>query len=346
MAQRHNSGIDLLRIVSMFMVVVLHVLGQGGILAALTPGTPGWALGWTLESACYCAVDCFGMVSGYVAHSRQFSGQRCVTLWAQAAFYSAGIALLFKFLLPGSTSFRSILAACFPVSGQQYWYFTAYFALLFFSPFLTILLESLSRGQVRQLLAALFLIFCLLPLAAGRDLFYLKAGYSTLWLCILFLIGGCLRILEEGREGRPGRYFGGYLLCVLLTALTKVAPGPLPRGELFLSYTSPTVLGAALCLVLGFRALTIRSPWLQRQIARLAPLSFGVYLIHTHPSVWKYLLAGRFQVYAAQPPLLLPVLVVLTAAGIFLVGAGIDFFRERLFRAVLPPLFRAASRCA
>lgn len=37
MAQQRNSGIDLLRMVSMFMVVVLHVLGQGGILAALLP---------------------------------------------------------------------------------------------------------------------------------------------------------------------------------------------------------------------------------------------------------------------------------------------------------------------
>ena len=37
MAQQRNHGIDLLRMVSMFMVVVLHVLGQGGILAALLP---------------------------------------------------------------------------------------------------------------------------------------------------------------------------------------------------------------------------------------------------------------------------------------------------------------------
>ena len=339
MAQQRNSGIDLLRMVSMFMVVVLHVLGQGGILAALPPHTPRWALGWALESACYCAVDCFGMVSGYVAHSRRFSARRCVTLWAQA-----GIALLFKLFLPGSTSFRSVLAACFPVSGQQYWYFTAYFALLFFAPFLTILLESLDRGQVKQLLAAMVGVFCLLPLAAGRDLFYLRAGYTTLWLCVLFLVGGCVRILEEGRRRAPGWYFGGYLLCVLLTAVTKGLTGRLPRAELFLSYTSPTVLGAALCLVLGFRALTIRSPRLLKGIARLAPLSFGVYLIHTHPSVWNLLLAGRFRAYAALQAPAMAALVLLTAAAVFLACSGIDFLRQRLFEAVLPPLFRAFAR--
>ncbi len=341
--QQRNSGIDLLRMVSMLMVVVLHVLGQGGVLADLPQGTFRWALGWGLESACYCAVNCFGMVSGYVAHSRKLSLRRCVELWAQVAFSSAGITLLFKLLLPGSTSFRSVLAACFPVMRQQYWYFTAYFALQFFAPYLTILLESLSQTQIKQLLSAVLGVFCLLPLIAGRDLFFLKAGYSTLWLCLLFLIGGCLRFLGEERPSRPGRYFAGYLLCVLLTVLARLLPG-FPRGGLFLSYTSPTVLGAALCLVLAFRSLSIRSPGALGWIARLSPLSFGVYLIHTHPSVWNLLLAGLFRGYALLPaPALLPV-VLLTAAGIFLVCAGADALRARLFRAVLPPLFRAFSR--
>ena len=346
MTRPHNAGVDLLRVLSMFMVVVLHVLGQGGVLAALTPGTPGWALGWTLESACYCAVDCFGLVSGYVAHSRYFSGRRCVLLWAQVAFYSAGIALLFKLFYPESTSFRSILAACFPVMSQKYWYFTAYFTLIFFAPFLTILLENLSRAQVKQLLAAIVFLFCLLPLAAGRDLFYLRAGYSTLWLCILFLLGGCLRILGEGKFRAPGWFFGGYGFCVLLTVLTKALSGQLPRMDLFLSYTSPTVLGAALCLLFGFRSLAIRTPWLLRWIAWLAPLSFGVYLLHTHPSVWKFLLAGRFSGYAALPVPACLGMVLLTAGGIFLVGIGVDALRERLFQGVFPLLFRAVSRCS
>ena len=37
METTRNLGVDLLRSLSMFMVVVLHVLGQGGILAALLP---------------------------------------------------------------------------------------------------------------------------------------------------------------------------------------------------------------------------------------------------------------------------------------------------------------------
>ena len=32
MSTKRNYGIDILKILSMFMVVVLHVLGQGGVL--------------------------------------------------------------------------------------------------------------------------------------------------------------------------------------------------------------------------------------------------------------------------------------------------------------------------
>ena len=35
---KRNYGIDLLRLVAMFLVVVLHVLGQGGVLANVRGG--------------------------------------------------------------------------------------------------------------------------------------------------------------------------------------------------------------------------------------------------------------------------------------------------------------------
>lgn len=39
MKNERNYGIDLLRLVLMYMVCILHTLGQGGILEACEPGT-------------------------------------------------------------------------------------------------------------------------------------------------------------------------------------------------------------------------------------------------------------------------------------------------------------------
>ena len=49
-----NMGIELLRIVSMLMVVLLHMLMP--ILSRTRTGGGVFELTWLLECACYCAV--------------------------------------------------------------------------------------------------------------------------------------------------------------------------------------------------------------------------------------------------------------------------------------------------
>lgn len=64
--QERNYGIDFLRIISMFMIVILHILGNGGILASVQIGSSNYHLAWILEIASYCAVNCYALISGYV----------------------------------------------------------------------------------------------------------------------------------------------------------------------------------------------------------------------------------------------------------------------------------------
>ena len=46
-----NSGIDLLRSIAMFMVVVLHVLNYGVEYESLPPFSINWGIAWFLEGA-------------------------------------------------------------------------------------------------------------------------------------------------------------------------------------------------------------------------------------------------------------------------------------------------------
>ena len=361
METTRNLGVDLLRSLSMFMVVVLHVLGQGGILAALdaAPVRGGsFVLCWLLELACYCAVDCFGLISGYVSQSQVFEREKNFATWAQVAFWSAGITLLFRLFVPGTTRFRDVGKACFPAITRQYWYFTAYFGLMFFIPFLNILLHHLDRAQTKSLMTALLVLFSLLPTVLDRDLFFTKAGYTLLWLTVLYLLGACVRKLDLlGRL--PGwACLAGYLLCVLtalgLKLLFRPGPGPLPpmgrflRPDLLVSYTSPAVLFSALFLLALFRKLRVPAGLPARTVGFLAPLAFGVYLIHTHPLVWAFFLRDRFASYAQLPPLLCAGAALLTAGGIFLACTALEFCRHRVFRLLLPPvsarLFRRGGR--
>lgn len=67
MKNERNYGLDLLRIVLMYMVCILHTLACGGVLAACTEGTMPYKVFWLLEFLSYCAVDAFALLSGYTA---------------------------------------------------------------------------------------------------------------------------------------------------------------------------------------------------------------------------------------------------------------------------------------
>lgn len=217
-----NWGVDLLRILSMFMVVVLHVLGQGGILVAQVPFDYGWVLCWTLESACFCAVNCFGIISGYVSRAVTLSIRACFFRWAQVAFYSVLLTILIGVIFPNTLSVRQLLGSFFPVATQKYWYFTAYFALMFFTPFLNQLLNMLNPQKTDHLIITIFMLLCLFPLLAGRDLYYLRGGYTFLWLCALYLLGGCFRQRHYHNLLSQSFLMLGYILCVLITVGSKV----------------------------------------------------------------------------------------------------------------------------
>ena len=69
--EQRNRGVDLLRMVAMWMVVILHILNKGGALGASAPLSAGRETALLLDMAAYCAVDCYG-ISGYVGAGHRF----------------------------------------------------------------------------------------------------------------------------------------------------------------------------------------------------------------------------------------------------------------------------------
>ena len=99
--EQRNRGIDLLRMTAMWMVVILHILNKGGVLAAAAPLSAGQGTARLLETAAYCAVNCYGLISGYVGVQRRFRYSGALALWLRVAFYTLGITAVFACLMPG-----------------------------------------------------------------------------------------------------------------------------------------------------------------------------------------------------------------------------------------------------
>ncbi len=323
----------------MFMVTTLHILGQGGILAHAGVLTLNYEIAWFLEIAAACAVNCYALVSGYVSVNSKFQYSRIVSLWLQVTFYTVIITGIFAIVVPGSVGVKESIKAFFPVPFGHYWYFTAYFGMFFFIPFLNHLLNSLRQRDLQILLFSIIVVFSILPTLRQADVFNTAAGCSTLWLAALYLIGGYIKKYSVGERVRARWFIILYFVCIALTWLSKSTVelmtaryfGVAKHGSLLVPYTSPTILFAGIALLLFFSNLTLKNRILNKFIGLLAPLSFSVYLIQTEPLVWRYIMKDRFVDYSQYSAIKMTLFISLTAFGIYIFCSLLDLVRAKAF---------------
>lgn len=286
-----------------------------------------------LMAAAFCAVDCFALISGYVGATSGGSSiwPSLFILWLRAVFYGLSATALFSLLYPGTVAVEERIAAALPVGNNQYWYFTAYFALTLFQPALNHLLNTMDNRALGQLVAGIFAGFSLFPTLIGRDLFRTAAGYHVLWFLCLYLIGGWMKRAGLAQQVRTWWCLLAYVLLTLLTWVWKLwleAAGQTPG--LVMSYLSPLVLVSSGALVLAF--VWMRLPkWAGRVVGFLAPSAFSVYLLHDHRLVRKYLITERMTVLGEERTWRLLVLIPITALSIYILCTAVDLVRRLMF---------------
>lgn len=351
MKQEREYGIDALRIAAMWMVVILHVLLQGGVLENLEKGSFRYMTAWFLEAAAYGAINCYGLISGYVGVKTRHRISSAAVLWIQVAFYSVGLTVIMHVLMPDIVPAASWINGLFPVSLSYYWYFSAYVFLSFLIPLLNRALLNAPEKELTVSLSAVLLLLSINAFAFQRDVFLAGRGYSALWLMILYLVGGMIRLYGDSLKAY--QWIRRHAVIVFLLAASAawgmkmlvgdqgipfIGDKAIPADALF-SYVSPSMILSSIAL------FSIFADWKPgeracRWIGRISPGAFGVYLIHTHPLVYRHCLGFAFTQLVHVKAYLLPFAVLGVAAAIFAACAAIDLLRGRLFR-----LLKVRERC-
>ena len=117
--QERIVGIDILRILSMFMVVVLHVLGHGGILANAEALSFKWFIVSGIEALCIIGVNCFALITGYVNGEKTFKLKNIINLGLQVFFYSIVISMIFYICGFAQFSLKGFIGFLFPVISNR-----------------------------------------------------------------------------------------------------------------------------------------------------------------------------------------------------------------------------------
>ncbi len=336
-----NMGLECLRILSMFLIILLHSIDHSSLLENLIPGTVLYAWEKLFYSLCQVCVNCFVMISGYFLVNSKFRISKLVNIWIQVVFYSLGIKSILMVLGVIPFSAISLVSCLFPVLTGRYWFVTIYFGLYLLFPFLNILVKAMNRRQHSVLNILLIILMSLMisfhPALAGMNS---GGGWGLAWFVTLYLIAAWLRRYGIPGGGKfAGWYAMGYLACSIIPWIATLATDFLgiPAFQSIVRnwyrYDCIFACLGSICLFCAFGAWNIRrglkscTHW----IVSISGATFGVYLLHAHANVciapyWK-----AMGILSLSSHLWFPFYQLVLVAAIFAVCAVIELVRQKLF---------------
>lgn len=324
-SKERNYGIDLLRLVFMFMICMLHTLGQGGILESCETGSLAYRVFWFLKILSYCAVDGFAIISGYMATDKPRRYEKLADMWFQVFFYSFILTLLFTVAgVQESWTVRDIIKCAFPVTFGKFWYVSAYFVLFFAIPVLNRFIFTIDETTSKKALVILVVLFSIIGMVA--DPFGVQKGYSAIWLMVLYGIGALAKRIKLFETRKSFTLILWWVLCVAFTWGTRVYCG---TGRL-VNYVSLPVLLSGMILVVLFSRLRMKGT----VIGKLAPLAFGIYLFQLSPVIWNQIIKDAF-VFVVSKNVMVGTLDAFAGASlIFVSGLAVEWVRSKLAKSL------------
>ncbi|MBO4919052.1 MAG: acyltransferase [Erysipelotrichaceae bacterium] len=314
-----NQGIDLLRIILIFMVCIQHVVTKADIMNTGT--NPNAYVYWFIDMFCCCAVDSYAMISGYVSNKNTIQYKRIVSLWLQAIFYSFAVSLIMNlFFFKKELSLSFVIKSLMPITNNTFWYITAYIPLLFLMPFINRHIDSLEDKELKELFVVILYVFSFLALLGDSWSSY---GYSCIWIVILYVIGRIIQKINLFKRLQSSSLLLLYLLSIAVTWLSFYITG-IPRME---EYISPTIMLCAMILVVVFSRIGMQNG----SVRKISALTLGIYLLQGNP----YFSQFYFQkVLPLDGINLLPtlLLVFLKSLLLMMIGCAVEQARLLIFR--------------
>lgn len=331
---RRLVGIEILRIISMIMIIILHFLNFGGFLSQYKELSLTGISVWFLEILSFVAVNCYVLIGSYLMCDKKFSIKRIIKLWVQVLFYSLAIMIVFK-LYGTNFNLIEIIKYCCPILFKVYWFPTLYIALIVFSPFINKFIKTLNESQYKVLLLINVITFSVLPFVIQQvDHLLVGGAYGFVWFINLYLWAGYIKLYFNVDKINKWKYLLSYIIISIITLIIFMLSNKLNivyfNAGFFVSYHFILVLFAALAIFMFFLSIKNINQIISKIILFLSPLTFGVYLIHEHPLVrpvlWSFVVTqiGSFSIFNTF-------LVVVT---VYLCCSIIELIRFQLFKPI------------
>ena len=240
-----DANFEILRVIAMLMVITLHYIGKGGLIAPLSQEIKASELPfWIIESLCIVCVNVYVLITGYYMVDSKFILSKLVALWCQVLFYSIVVALVS--VVVGINSFTDVVVLykqfiLLPVTTGHYWFATAYIVMYIFSPVLIKAMRAMDQRTHRLLIFLLLIPMCFAKSIIPYNLATDDSGVTFVWFLVLFVIAGYIRIYGikffDKKINCILAYVGSVAGILIYRSLATVIAGFVPSIDLYTRVT-------------------------------------------------------------------------------------------------------------
>lgn len=268
-------SIDLLKIISMIMVLGLHTNRYGGFLDV---NNPCWYkfLIYFYEHLQIVAVDVFVIISAWFLSTKtEISFKKIFSMLVAIVFWTV-ISLIVAYSLGIPVGIMD-LAKSIPFFGRAYDFMSGYLVMYMFAPYLNKMIKACTKQQLICLGFGVFIIFSLCSPITSSHYLKIGGGYSCFWFICLYLITVALKVCTYKVRKLP--LLVTYLLLALIASFAEYKGLPI-IGDL--SYNNFLVTICAFSIFLFFKEIRLSNKILINFVTYFSPLTLGVFLIHDH----------------------------------------------------------------
>lgn len=326
---KRNTNFELLRIISMLLIVLHHYSLYSGLINIDTNNI-NKIIGIIINLGGKLGAITFILITGYFTYESKFKIKKMLMIAFEVIFYSITIYILMVVFGKIQFSIKELVKNFFPIIYMRYWFVTYYIGIYLFSPFINRLVRNLKYRELKILILIGSITFVFIPtIFIKGDLFY--NGFS--YLVLMYMIGAYIRKYDIKIDNKKINI----ALIVLITALVAISivsmllsvrfPA-LSAGMTYLSKgNSVFVFLIAILIFLKFKSLDIKN---NNFILFLGGTSFAVYLISDNPNLRNYLWNEVYMAnnYINKDWYLLILNITFSVITIYLVCSIIEFVRK------------------
>ena len=256
--KKRDSSIELLRIITMFMILLVHT--NYFVFGEPTDHSMTSFLRCLFEALTVSSVLVFMLITGY--YGTRFSFSKIAGLVYQVLFCVVVIST-FYVIKKGTCQLYDYMF-------WHYWFVNAYIGVVICAPLVNAAIKSISQRQFKAFLVLFYVFLGIGEYVCGLFGGGILKGYSLIWFLYIYMIG---------------RYLRMYPTRISTTALLLLFVGSLTAHTLLLyttlgytDFVNPFIIIQSVCILLLFTRLSFQS----KTVNYIASSTLMVYLVSMH----------------------------------------------------------------